>query len=198
MRSLSLNAGCYLLKINQPPSSTVKSCKTASDTGDCRRAFPAFIFCLKKVWPVRCETECEVTLQSRAYVWLAPWMRPACELTHRGGHVVKEVSGSRREEKGVMGREYGHSTLCTRMKLENQKPLKKEVAGNASVTFGTAGSLARLLPSLPLPNSWALAGTPFTELTVPEDAPVPRPTSAHVTSTAWCGVTPSLCSRDVC
>lgn len=89
-------------------------------------------------------------------------MRPTCELTHRGGLVVKEVSGSRREEKRVIGREYGHSALCTRMKLDNQKPLKKEVAGKASVTLGTAGSLARLLPSLPLPNSWALAGTTFT------------------------------------
>lgn len=129
-------------------------------------------------------------------------MRPTCEFTHRGG-LVKEVS--RREEKRVMGREYGHSTLCTRMKLENQKPLKKEVAGKASVTLGTAGadsdrgSLARLLLSLPLPNSCALVHvSTFTELTVPEDTPVPQPTSAHMTSPPWCGVIPSLCSRDVC
>lgn len=137
VRSLSLNVGCYLLKINQPPSSTVKSCKTASDTGDCRRANACLYFLSQK--SVTC-AQWNWMWSDRAIVNLcvAPWMRSTCELTHRGGLVVKEVSGSRREEKRVMGREYG--TLCTRMKLENQKPLKKEVAGKASVTLGTAGA----------------------------------------------------------
>lgn len=146
VRSLSLNVGCYLLKINQPPSSTVKSCKTASDTGDCRRAISRLYFLSQK--SVTC-AQWNWMWSDRAVVNLcvAPWMRPTCEFTHRGGLVVKEVSGSRREEKRVMGREYGHGTLCTRMKLEKSKTFKERSCGKSKRDFGDRWG--RLRPQFP-------------------------------------------------
>lgn len=109
-----------------PPRNLIKQPLTLETTD---ALFPAVIFCLKK--SVACALWSwmwsDLAIMNTQHLYVAPWMRPARELTHRDKLVMKEVSKSREEQKRVMGREYSHSTLCTSNETGKPKNFKRKM-----------------------------------------------------------------------